>query len=155
MELKEFKKIYSELEKKYRLPAFNKINEDFDIEKIDRDSEIVTRNIRKVMMEKIINSLTFLEMLLNPVNSPRMYLSYIKNMSLEDKNVIEEIYSDLSTLSVEVLDLEIDSAEKIEASMVIKIFDVWQLQKPRFRRIFTNMKKPNNISTKKEKTYFG
>jgi hypothetical protein len=155
MESKELIDAYKNLEQKYKLPIFSRINEDFEIDKIERLTENLPRNIRKIMMEKVINSITFLDMLLNPVNSPRMYMNYIKNMSLADKNAIEDTYSQLSILSIDSLSLEIDSNEKNELVMIKKIFEVWQNQKPIFRKIFTNMKNPNNSPVKKEKTYFG
>ena len=72
MELKDLKKEYSDLAEKYKLPSFKELNENFEIEKIDKDTEILLRDVRKVMMEKIVNSLGFLEMFLNPMNAPRM-----------------------------------------------------------------------------------
>ena len=70
MGLKELKKKYADLSKKYKLPNFVNLNEDFEVEKIERDTDLLLKAIRKVMMEKIVNSMSFLEMLLNPVNSP-------------------------------------------------------------------------------------
>ena len=155
MELKDFKKSYSVLSKKYRLPSFEKLNENFEIDKIDKDTDYILRLIRKVMMEKIVNSLSFLELLLNPVNAPRMYLSYVRAISQDDRKNIEEIYNSLGNVSVLSLDLEIDYSEKAEAQMINEISKSWEEQKPRFRKILSNMKKPNNSSAKKEKSYFG
>ena len=53
------------------------------------------------------------------------------------------------------LDLEIDYSGAKEAEMIKKIAASWQAQKIRFRKIMANMKKPNNLSAKKEKSYFG
>ena len=89
MDLKELKKHYEILSKKYKLPSFKELNEDFDIEKIDKESDILLKVVRKVMMEKIVNSLGFIEMLLNPMNSPRMYHAYLNSMSVEDKKAID------------------------------------------------------------------
>lgn len=155
MELKDLKEIYSSLEKKYNLPSFQKVNLDFDIDKIDRDSDNTLKNIRKVMMEKIINSLNFIEMLTNPVNAPRMYMAYVKSMSVEDKKLIEEMYSVLSSLSLDALTLEIDSSEKNESEVIKKIFALWQEQKPSFRKLFGSMKHPIAAVARKEKSYFG
>ncbi len=155
MELKDFKKQYEQLARKYKLPSFQELNEDFEIDKIDKEIECHLRIIRKVMMEKIVNSLSFLELLTNPVNAPRIYLAYIRTMSVEDKKVIDELYSTLGKLSLQSLDLEIDYSEKKEAEMVKMIYETWNSLKPRFRKILANVKNPNNISVKKERTYFG
>lgn len=155
MEFVDLKKNYSILEKKYRLPAFDKLNEDFEIDKIDKESDLLLRYVRKIMMEKIVNSIGFLEMLLNPVNAPRIYISYVRSMTAEDKKIIDEMYSALGNLSVSALELEIDCSEKSEAEIIKHIYEIWQQQKPKFRKIINNLKKPNNIAAKKEKSYFG
>ncbi|MBX4212499.1 hypothetical protein KW787_03545 [Candidatus Pacearchaeota archaeon] len=154
MELKMLREQYSFLAKKYSLPSFNELNEDFEIDKIDRESDTLIRVVRKVMMEKIVNSLTFLEMLINPVNTPRIYFSYIRSITPEDKKIIDELYTIFGELSISSLDLEIDYSEKKESDVVRKIYSTWKATKPNFRVIIANMRKPNGF-TKKEKSYFG
>src|SRR3989344_2091526 len=134
MELKEIKKQYSVLAKKYQLPSFESINEDFEVDKIDRDTDCLLRMIRKVMAEKIINSANFLEMLMNPVNAPRMYITYVRSISIYDRKMIEEIYESLGKASLLSLDLEIDYSEKKEAETIKEIRKIWEEQKPKFRK---------------------
>ncbi len=132
MELDELKKEYGRLGKKYSLPEFGEVNEAFEIEKIDRDSDSLMRVVRKVMMEKVVSSLGFVEMLLNPMNAPRMYIAYINSMSVDDKKSIEKIYSDLARVSVDALNCEIDYSEKAEAEVVKDIFMVENLYRVGF-----------------------
>ena len=47
MELKELKKDYESLRKKYKLPAFSELNVDFEIEKLT-DRETALENIKKI-----------------------------------------------------------------------------------------------------------
>ena len=157
MKLEDMKKEYEKLSKKYNLPKFNELNSDFEIEKFDKDSDSLLKAIRKLMMEKIVNSMTFLEMLINPVNAPRMYMPYLRTMSTEDRKIIDDIYSTLADLSILSLDLEIDSSEKSEGDLIKKVSDKWVFAKPGFRKILGNMKKPSNVSNdnKKERSYFG
>lgn len=155
MELDELKKEYSKYEKKYKLPSFAKLNEDFEIDKIERESDCFIRIVRKTMIEKVVNSINFLEMLLNPVNAPRLYLSYIKSMTSEDRENIDKIYSALADISIISLDLEIDYSEKAEAELIIKMSEAWNSIKPNFRKIMANMKNPVSIANRKEKSYFG
>jgi len=155
MELDDLKKSYSVLTKKYKLPSFKELNEDFEIDKIDRDSECLLRLIRKVMMEKIVNSLGFLDMILNPVNAPRVYLAYLKALNADDQKNINKIYDALSELSVFSLDLEIDYSEKNESELIVKIHKVWNSLKPNFRSILASMKRPVVNNTKKERSFYG
>lgn len=155
MELKEIKKEYEKLAMKYKLPGFGELNENFEIEKIEIESDTFLRAVRKIMMEKIVNSLGFIEMLLNPMNAPRMYLNYLRVMTLDDKNSIDKIYSSFADLSVLSLEREVDYDEKAEAELIKKIVKTWNEAKPEFRKILTNIKKPNSTDLKKEKSYYG
>jgi len=154
MELIDLKKQYEPLSKKHKIPDFNKLNEDFEIDKIDRETDFLLRLIRKSMMEKIINSLGFVEMLLNPVNAPRLYLGYIKSISQEDKEKIDKIYESLADLSLSSLSLELSSDENKEAELIQKIYSKWNELKPDFKKIMDDMKNPKAL-TKKEKSYYG
>jgi len=155
MELKNLKKEYAELEKKYKLPKFEDLNADFEIDKLDKESDSILRAIRKIMMEKIVNSMSFLEMLTNPVNAPRMYMPYIRTMSAEDRKIIDDIYSSLADLSLLSLELEIDTAENNEANLIKDVFKKWQELRQGFRQIIASIKAPKNFVNKREKTYFG
>ncbi len=155
MELKDLKTHYEKLETKYKLPSFKDLNESFEIDKIERESDTLLRVIRKVMMEKIVNSLGFLEMLLNPMSIPRMYMSFIKAMNVEDKKLIEKIYNDFSELSLGSLECEVDYSEKVEAELIKKVFKKWQELKPEFRKIFSKIKLPVNNNSTRERSYFG
>lgn len=154
MKFIKLKKEYDELAEKYKLPDFKDINKNFEIDKFDKDTDYLLRAIRKIMMEKIVNSMSFLEMLINPVNAPRMYLPYVQTMTVEDRRAIDNIYSNLADLSIVSLDLEIDSSEDEEAALIKKVFQKWIDLKPFFRQILTSMKKPKNF-VKKNRDYFG
>jgi len=155
MDIALLKKKYILFQKKYKLPDFKKLNEDFEIDKIERDSDCFLRVIRKAMMEKIVNSIGFLEMLLNPVNAPRIYFPYFKSITLEDKNEIELIYGKLGDLSLDSLSLEVGYSEKEEAKLIKKTFEVWNSVKSSFNKIVEHIKKPSNTVLRKEKSYFG
>ena len=154
-ELKDLKSAYLVYEKKYKLPSFKKVNGYFEIDKIDKEGDAFLRIVRKVGMEKIVNSLSFLDMLINPVNAPPIYHSYIKGMSVDDRKTIDEIYKVLGTLSIESIGMELDYNEKEEAEFIIKLTKSWEDLKSKFKIIMDNMKKPNSLGERREKAYFG
>lgn len=154
MNLAELTEKYGILEKKYKLPSFFALNEDFEIEKIRKGQETLLRTVRKTMMEKLVNSLGFVESLLNPINAPRMYLPYLKGMTAEDKKELDRLYSVISDIVIASLRLEIDYSEKDEAEMIIRIAKDWNSIKPSFRKVIDSMQKPVSNVTK-EKSYFG
>jgi len=155
MEIKNLKREYDILEKKYKLPSFKELNENFEIDKIENESELILRSIRKIIMEKLINSINFLEFLINPVNAPRMYMNYLKNISAKDKEMIDNIYSAFAKISLDSLDLEINYSEKNEAELIINVNNLWNEKKSDFSRILNHIKNPEPQEARKEKSYFG
>ena len=92
MKLKDLKEKYEVLAKKHKLPGFEELNANFEIENIRKESEILIRVIRKVMMTKITNFMNFIEMVQNPVNAPRFYHAFIRAMGVDDKKELDKIY---------------------------------------------------------------
>jgi len=153
-ELEDLKKDYAELKEKYKLPSFEDVNEDFEIEKMDRESDVLLKIIRKVMMDKVINIMNFLEMLLNPMNAPRMYHGYLKAMAESDKKVVEGIYGKLADLIFASLERDAKYDVDKEADVVKEIMKVWAKVSVDLEGLVNKMKNPGE-SVKKEKSYFG
>lgn len=151
----DLKKAYSENAEKYKLPSFKELNEEFEIEKIDKDSEILLKVIRKVMIDKIINSLNFLEILMNPVNTPRIYLTGLSNFTVENKKMLDKLYTDFGALSLKSIKLDITYDNDNEAILIKEIFDVWQSSRAPFLKIVEALANPIQNGEKKEKNYFG
>lgn len=150
-----FKQQYTALAKQYALPKFEALDSDFELEKINQESAAVLRVVRKTMMEKILNTLSFLEMLLNPVNVPRMYLHFIKAMSTEDKKIMDHLYSTFGKLSLAALPLEVEYSEKEEAVMIKDIYGIWEECKPELKGLMKRVATPGNEFMKKERSYYG
>ncbi len=152
----EIKKKYCELEKKYKLPSYLLLSQEFEIEKIDTETDFPLRAVRKVMMDKVLGFLSFLERLsTNPTGLPRIYYPYIKSMTNDDKNEIEKIYFALGELSLLSFELEIDSTEKEEADMIKHILALWQAQKASMKKLAKQIHKPQEKEIRKDKNYFG
>ncbi|MCH7568884.1 MAG: hypothetical protein IIA87_05695 [Nanoarchaeota archaeon] len=156
MKLKELKEGYAKLSKKYNLPDFKKLNEAFEIDRIERDTDNVLREIRKTMMDKIIGYIRFVEMLINPAQAPPIFMIFVKEISVRDRGVFENVYKNLIELELSSLKLEIDYSEVGEAETIKNIFQTWDNLKPDLRSVLDIMKKNLNSSpSKKEKGYFG
>ncbi len=154
-DIKETEKNYSQFVSKYKLPSFTELNEAFEIEKIDKESRTLLRTVRKTIMEKVANSFGFVDMLLNPVNAPRMYYPYINSMAEDDKKILGKIYNLFSDLIVKSLYLEINYSEREEANLIIESFNVWNSMKIDFGRVLQNIISPKSSNVIKEKSYFG
>ena len=63
--LDDLKKAYERLRQKYKLPLFGEMNNDFEIEKLqERETETLSREIRRAMMDKNVAYLKFTEILI-------------------------------------------------------------------------------------------
>ena len=156
MELKDLKKEYIKLEKKYKLPGFNELNEGFEIDRIERDTDYILREIRKTMMDKIIGYKRFLEMMLAPSTAPPMFMIFIKEVRQDERAEVENVYKALVELELESFKREIGYSEKVEAEVVKKIYETWKGLKPKFGKIIGMMERNwRAASTKKERGYFG
>ncbi len=156
MELKELKNRYAQVEKKYKMPSFDELNADFEIEKITSESDFILRTIRKLMMDKVVGFLNFFERVTtNPAGLPRIYFQFIKAMDVKDRKEVEEIYARLGNLSLIAFEREIEAVEKEEAELINKIYAEWNALKPALINVSQKMKNTENNNIKKEKSYFG
>jgi len=157
MELKDLKARYEKLSKKYKLPSFKELNECFEIDRIERDIDHVLREVRKVMMDKIIGYIRFIEMMINPAQAPPMFMIFVKTVSDTERKIIENVYKNFVELELTALKLEIDYSEEGEAKTIKDIFNVWNKVKPDMLKVLGVMEKNWNSSSseKKEKGYFG
>ena len=126
IKLEELKKQYAEIQEKNGLPSFDELNETFEIEKIDRETDILPKLIRKLMMEKIINVMGFVEMLMNSAQAPRMYHSFFQVSTEKDQKLIGDIYGKVAELVFEGLGNDSNYDEKNEIKMIKNIFSVWK-----------------------------
>ena len=154
--LKKLKEEYSKIQKKYDLPSFDKLNEDFRIEKIaETETELLVREIRGGVGETLENFLRFVEAILNPVNVPMFLFPIIKSLNTEEKNKLSEIYKKLSKLEIESMKL-IDYSEKKEAEFIKDSYRLWQEIKKDFVKIIESFEKKSDTKIEKsEKGYFG
>ncbi|MEM4152504.1 MAG: hypothetical protein QXK80_00035 [Candidatus Pacearchaeota archaeon] len=155
--LERIKKQYEPLKKKYKLPEFSKLNEEFEIEKIqERETDFLLREIRRVMSEKIAAFLRFLEFFLNPQLAPLFILTSLKNLTPKEKDSIEKIYKELTNLELVSINLDINYNEEKEASFIKETLKKWQDLKPQLSEIseaILQIQKKSN--DKKSKSYFG
>jgi len=159
MEREDFNLIaaYEELRKKYELPDFQKIAEDFDIEKIsEREPLFLAREIRRAISEKLSAYMHLFETLINPSATPMFIFSVLRGIKEEDKELIREIYKKFTKLQIKVLKLDTIYSEKNEAEFIKTSFDEWQDLK---KIIYNLMEKfDENVEkgdSSEKKGYFG
>jgi len=155
--LENMKKEYEKLREKYKLPEYKILNEEFDVEKVaENETETLLREIRKLIMEKVIAYLRFIELLLNPTNAPMFFFALLKGLEASDKKILDNLYTKLGRIEIEVIDIDNDYSEKNEAEFIKKIFKEWQEVKEEMRTVSKALQQGwDKKSEKKEKSYVG
>ncbi len=157
-DLTKLKEIYNTFRKKYNLPSFDKLNEDFQIEKIsDSETDFVLREIRTYMANKFINYLRFIESLINPpASSPMFVFALTKTLGMKEKEKLIELYKKIAKVDLDLIEMDIEYSEEKEAESIKKYFEIWQDIKHDLLNILNVIKK--NLDAKIEedtKSYFG
>lgn len=125
--LEELKQDYTEIQKKYSLPDFEKLNQDFHIEKIsETQTDYIIREVRRFMADKFSNYMRFIENILNPVNVPMFVFSVVKAMTIEDKKNLSEAYKELAKIEIDLLEVDAEFSEEKEAQFVKDSYATWQ-----------------------------
>jgi large-conductance mechanosensitive channel len=155
--LEKLKKEYEALKKKHDIPDFKDLNEDFNIEKIaESETEILIREVRKFMGDKMMNYMRFIENLLNPVNVPMFIFSIVKLLNAEEKKELSEIYKEIMKKEIQFIELDLEFNEKKEAEFVKNAYEFWQRIKKDMLKIMDKInKKWDNKFESNSKGYFG
>ncbi len=151
------KKNYLEIEKKYKLPEFDVLNRDFPIEKIaENETDILIREIRRIVGDKLANYMRFIENLLNPVNVPMFVLLMVKTLNESDKKQLSGIYGKLIKVEIKFIELDIEFSEKKEAEFIKNSFNLWQNIKKDILSLIQKIdKKSDDKIPQGNKGYFG
>jgi hypothetical protein len=156
-DLAQLRKAYEIFQIKYDLPPFEKLNEDFQIEKAaELETDLVLREIRRYVTDKFFNYLRFIESILTPVNAPMFVFAITKTLGVKDREKLIELYKKIAKVDIDLIELDIEYSEKKEANAIKKYYEMWQEIKKELLEIVEVIKK--NWDTKigeDTKSYFG
>jgi hypothetical protein len=155
--LPKLKEEYELLKKKYKLPDFTYLNENFEIENIlVDDTQLLLKSIRKHITEKLFFTLRTLEMFANPQNAPMFMIKIIKHLSENEKDLTKQLYRKMSYYEIDAFGLESIYDEKKEADFIIKVSDDWKIFSQDLNKIYLAMKASYGREAKKsDGSYFG
>jgi hypothetical protein len=148
---------YEKIAKKFDLPKFEKLVEDFDADKIlEKEGGILIRDVRRTINDKLSAYLHLFETLMNPSSPPLFVLTFLKNISDENRKLIKETYKELSKMQLANMKLDTVFEEKKEAEFIQNSFNSWQNMKKKTYVLFGDFEKEfERNSEAKEKSYFG
>ncbi len=156
-DLENLKIEYEKLSKKYKLPDFDKLAEDFDIEKIvEKETSFVLRDMRRMINEKLSAYLHFFEVLMNPSSPPMFVFSMLKNLNEQDHQIIKKIYAKIAKYQIVVMKLDTIYNEKNEANFILTTFNDFQDMKIKINEILEKLGKDIDLNNSADKKgYFG
>lgn len=155
--LAKLKEDYEKLRKRHNLPSFKELNEDFQIEKAaETETEILIREVRRFVGDKLMNYMRFIESLLNPVNVPMFIFSIIKLIDAEEKKRLSEIYKKLMKKEVKFIELDLEFNEEKEAQFIKDSYELWQEMKKDMLKVMDKINKRwDDKFEANSKGYFG
>ena len=156
-DLARLKKEYKILQERYNLPPFEKLNEDFQIEKATEcETDFILKEIRKYVTDKFFNYLRFIESILTPTNAPMFVFAITKTLGIREREKLIELYKKIAKVDIDLIELDIEYSEEKEASSIKKYYEMWGGIKEELLEIVEVIKK--NWDAKIEdngKSYFG
>jgi len=154
--LKKIKELYENYRKKYSLPDFKFMNDNFEIENVTEDTELFLKQVRKHMTEKVFFILRTLETFMNPSNAPMFVFNVLKGFSESEKELVQEIYKKLAKYEIEAFGMEAVYEEKKEAEFIKKVASDWKSVSEDLIVLYNSMKSNHEKDSKKStKSYFG
>jgi hypothetical protein len=153
--IKDLKKEYEKYKDKYKLPEFHELNEVFDSEEIEIETEFFLRRLRKLIAERIDGYLRFLEIIINPSNAPMFFFRVINRLSEAEKAELTKLYEQLGDLELESIRLDLDYNEKKEAEFIKNVFNEFGKIRPSLLGILENMINGDDKKKTEERSYFG
>lgn len=154
--LYDFKKKYDILKKKYSLPEFELLNEDFSIEKAyDIETDFLLREIRRLIADKYNNYMRLVEIILNPINAPVFIFSVIKLIGKDEKIILENLFKTFMKIELTLIELDLIYSEENESKFIKNSFEEWQIIKQDLSKIINKIKLEDNKTELNNKGYFG
>ena len=148
---------YDRFREIYEVPGFIELNQIFDIEDIDCETDFLLRKVRRIISDRIAGYLRFVEIILNPSNAPMFFFKLIKKLNEEDKKQLNEIQGILGESEVEVLKLNLDYNEEKEVEFIKKAYHLFTKDiNKKLLSVVEKMSNEKNGEKKQEKgSYFG
>ncbi len=149
---KETKKKYEELAKKYKLPSFDSLNNEFEISTIEEDGFIL-REIRRKITEKLEDYTKLFEGILHPETGIcDMYECGV--FSDEERNKLFELYKKIMFLNRLSAETSIGEDDKKSSDFIKEVFKQWDDIKKELLPMVKRMKE-GWLEEKKVKTELG
>ncbi|MBD3354707.1 hypothetical protein GF361_01835 [Candidatus Woesearchaeota archaeon] len=136
----DMQKKYEKLKKKYRLPSFDDINNEFEISSIDND-DFLLREIRRKISEKIEAYTKFLEEQALQPSTDVANMYEFKVFDDEERREIFNIYKRLMFFSRFSIEAGLYENDEKTAEFIKSVLDEWKEIKKKIMKFIVKVKK--------------
>jgi hypothetical protein len=135
---KNIKTFYGELQKRHKLPEFDALNADFDIDTIDPESKHLLKELTKKIFERIEVFKKILETALQPDVSI-LNMQEAEFLTDADHEIVADIVRRLMRLDRTLLIAELENSEELYAEFVAEAAKEWPKVKKELGPVFRHM----------------
>ncbi len=121
---KDIEKEYSQLCKKYKLPKFEEIDEEFEISALETQRFLI-RNILGKIAEKLEMHADAIISLVHPDGSSLITMHEVKFFSDDEKNEMYAVFKKLMKSIRNIAELSLGNDEKGQADFLNEFFSEW------------------------------
>jgi len=139
MPTNEIEKQYSELKKKFKLPEFKEIDNEFELSDLE-ETNFLLRAIMRRISEKLDFYSTVLEEVLQPDASNLYAMHETRYFDDEEKNSMYDLYKRLMSCSRHSIEISIEHNEKDEADFINNFFEEWKPTKADLLKFIKKMR---------------
>ena len=129
-----FKEIYAEKAKKYKLPSFKEINEDFFLQDFLNDRKFIPQQplgfVRARIVETFGSWINFLHGFIMPNPQSAILMKDFECTNDDEKKEIIEMIQDMMISQRETIIVGLEKDEKKDAEFIKKYFKFWHKTKP-------------------------
>lgn len=146
---------YEKFREKYDLPSYEELNWEYEIGDIEED-ELVIRNIRKKVTEKIEHTANILSGIIQP-DTEISSLHEISFFTEEEKQDVIKLYKKLMYYYRWASVLNVDDTEELNAKYIKDANEKLKEMKPKLLKIFEKLKESwtKDLTKTVDAAYFG
>ena len=135
----EIEKGYDNLSKKYKLPKFKEIDNEFEISALDNEKFLIKNILRKIS-EKLEFYIEIIGNLVHPDGSSISTMYEIRFFSEEEKNDMYKMFKNLMKIDRNITEIVLRNDEKEQIDFFNKFFNDWQNMKRELLKYIEKMK---------------
>lgn len=123
----EILKEYNQLRKKYKLPEFKDLDDEFEISRVRSiNQKFLLRVIRRKILDKIVFFCRILEMVIYPSSNSVIAMQEAGNFPEEDKPKVIELIKKLMYLERDCVRIDISPSTEKDAEFIKNVFREWE-----------------------------